>query len=53
VFAEELAAGPRDRVAAVEVLLSFEAWDQLRTSQGLSPSRTTATVSRSVVALLS
>jgi hypothetical protein len=53
VFAAELDAGHRDLVAAVEALLSFEAWDQLRSSQGLSVSRTSATVTRSLVALLS
>ena len=36
VFAEELATAGRDIVAAVELALSFEAWDQLRVAQGVS-----------------
>jgi TetR/AcrR family transcriptional regulator of autoinduction and epiphytic fitness len=52
VFAPELATQPRDAVAAVELALSFEAWDQLRAAQGLSPARAAATVTRTVTALL-
>ena len=44
VFAEELAVGERDTVNALELALSFEAWDQLRAGQGLSSARTSATV---------
>lgn len=53
VFADELpSAGGRDGVAAVEVVLSFEAWDQLRAAQGLSADRASATVRHVVLALL-
>jgi TetR/AcrR family transcriptional regulator, regulator of autoinduction and epiphytic fitness len=52
VFAEELAAAGRDAVAAVELALSFEAWDHLRSAQGLSPTRTAAAVSRVLHSLL-
>jgi len=53
VFAEELALDDDpDRVAAVEAILSFEAWDQLRTSQGRSVTRSAATVSLTVLSLL-
>ena len=52
VFAEELAPAGRDAVAAVELALSFEAWDHLRSAQGLSPTRTAATVSRMLHSLL-
>jgi TetR/AcrR family transcriptional regulator, regulator of autoinduction and epiphytic fitness len=52
VFADELAGRGRDTVAAVEMGLSFEAWDQLRTAQGLSPARTAAAVTRLLGALL-
>jgi len=53
VFAEELAAaGDRDTVNALELALSFEAWDQLRAAQGLSATRTSATVTRLLRALL-
>ena len=52
VFAAELAAAARDTAAAVELALSFEAWDQLRATQGLSPTRAAATVNRIVTALL-
>ena len=34
VFAEELATGERDAVNALELALSFEAWDQLRVGAG-------------------
>lgn len=52
VFAEELAEAGRDATAAVELALSFEAWDQLRLAQGVSATRAAATVSRMVLALL-
>ena len=40
VFADELAAAAAATPwPAVELALSFEAWDQLRTAQGLSPAR--------------
>ncbi len=53
VFAVELeAAGGRDASAAVELALSFEAWDQLRSAQGLSATRAAATVTRIVTSLL-
>jgi AcrR family transcriptional regulator len=52
VFAEELATAGRDAVAAVELALSFEAWDHLRSAQGLSPTRTAAAVSRVLHSLL-
>jgi AcrR family transcriptional regulator len=52
VFATELSTAPRDTAAAVELALSFEAWDQLRATQGLSPARAAATVNGMVRALL-
>ena len=52
VFADELAGAPRDTASAVELALSFEAWDQLRAGQGISPLRATAVVTRTVAALL-
>ena len=52
VFATELATQPRDTVAAVELALSFEAWEQLRAAQGLSPARAAATITRTITALL-
>jgi TetR/AcrR family transcriptional regulator, regulator of autoinduction and epiphytic fitness len=52
VFATELATAPRDTASAVELALSFEAWDQLRAAQGVSPTRAAATVRRVVTALL-
>jgi AcrR family transcriptional regulator len=52
VFAEELGTGARDTVNALELALSFEAWDQLRSAQGLSASRTSATVTRLLHSLL-
>jgi AcrR family transcriptional regulator len=53
VFAPELErlADP-DLTAAVEAILSFEAWDQLRTSQGRSVARAAASISRAVEKLL-
>jgi hypothetical protein len=52
VFADELAAAGRDAVNAVEMALSFEAWDQLRSAQGQSPARTAAAVTRLLQAVL-
>ena len=52
VFADELGQGSRDAVAAVELALSFEAWDHLRSAQGLSPARTAATVTLLLRSLL-
>jgi hypothetical protein len=52
VFAAELAGAGRDAPAAVEMALSFESWDQLRASQGLSPTRASATVTRIITAVL-
>lgn len=52
VFAAEL--GDDDRpAAAVEVLLSFEAWDQLRSAQGLSAQECAGVVRHAALALLS
>ena len=52
VFAEELATSGRDTVSALELALSFEAWDQLRSAQGLSATRTGATVAQLLHGLL-
>jgi AcrR family transcriptional regulator len=52
VFAEELRTAGKEAASALEVVLSFEAWDQLRSSQGLSPSRTAATVTHILQSLL-
>jgi TetR/AcrR family transcriptional regulator, regulator of autoinduction and epiphytic fitness len=52
VFAPELAKANRDITTAVELVLSFEAWDQLRSGQGVSLPRATATVVRTITALL-
>lgn len=52
VFAVELAAAGRDAAAAVEMALSFEAWDHLRSAQGVSLTRAAAAVTRIVTALL-
>jgi AcrR family transcriptional regulator len=52
VFADELRDAKRDTVAALELALSFEGWDQLRSAQGLSAARTAATVTRLLQALL-
>jgi AcrR family transcriptional regulator len=52
VFATELAGAGRDAPAAIEMALSFESWDQLRASQGLSPTRAGATVTQVLTALL-
>lgn len=53
VFAHEIEgmADP-DLLDAVELALSFEAWDRLRTAQGLSVTRASAVVMRTVTAVL-
>jgi hypothetical protein len=51
VFATELATAPAS-VAAVELAFSFEAWDQLRSGQGLPVARAAAAVRSTVTALL-
>ena len=53
VFADELQTAERDAANALEVTLSFEAWDQLRSAQGLSAARTSATVTHILRSLLS
>ncbi|MGK2948085.1 MAG: TetR/AcrR family transcriptional regulator [Acidimicrobiales bacterium] len=54
VFAGELADRPQPATAAaVEAALSFEVWDQLRSAQGLSASRTSEAVRLMVLRLLS
>ena len=53
VFAEELErVDDADVAAAVEAILSFEAWDQLRTAQGRSATRAAASISGTVLSLL-
>lgn len=52
VFGEELAAAGPARAAALEALVSFEAWDQLRTAQRLSPAEATGALRDAAVALL-
>ena len=52
VFAVELAWTSRDTATAVEVALSFEAWDQLRSAQGLSAARAEVVVTHLVRSLL-
>lgn len=53
VFSEELAAAPSPAVAsAVELAMSFEAWDQLRTSQQLSAVDAAGVVRAAALALL-
>lgn len=52
VFAHELKEAGREVAAAVELALSFEAWDQLRSAQGVSATRAASSVSRIVTALL-
>ncbi len=53
VFAAELDADPSGDLAdAVEALLSFEAWDQMRSSQGLSAARAGQVLRQAVRALL-
>jgi AcrR family transcriptional regulator len=45
-------ARDRDRVEALALLLSFEAWARLRNEQGLSPSRAQAVIEAAVRALI-
>ena len=52
VFATELAEAGRDAGSAIELALSFEAWDQLRQGQGVSVNRAIASVTRIVTAVL-
>ncbi len=53
VFAAEAAAvGDKHVFDALELALSFEAWDRLRTAQGLSVARAGSVVSATIVALL-
>jgi len=52
VFAAELAAADATTASAVEMALSFEAWDQLRAGQGLSAARAASAVQHTVSALL-
>ena len=53
VFAPELERlDDPDLTAAVEAVLSFETWDQLRTAQGRSVPRTAASIGIAVQALL-
>jgi AcrR family transcriptional regulator len=49
----ELAGASPERVDALEMLLSFEAWDRLRSEQRLGAARTAAALEVSVLALLS
>ena len=48
----ELASAPAEWVEALDVLLSFEAWDRLRTDQRLSRERAEAALERAVLALV-
>lgn len=52
VFAGELATADAAQVAAVEVALSFEAWDHCTTAQRLSAGERRATLARLLLALL-
>ncbi len=48
----ELDALPPERAAGVELITSFEAWDQLRSDQRLARRRAEATLATAVLALL-
>ena len=48
----ELAEASADVQAAVELVLSLEAWDRLRTAQGLGRTRTVAVMERTAATLL-
>lgn len=48
----ELASAPGERIDALDLWLSFEAWDRLRTDQGLSRERARAVVEHGTLALL-
>lgn len=53
VFAAELADGEHESTASLlEVLMSFEAWDQLRMAQGLSATRAAEVVADGALGLL-
>lgn len=52
VFAAELDGTDPSVVRAAELALSFEAWDHLATAQALGPDDRRATVSRTVLAVL-
>lgn len=53
VFATEVDSSQQTRVApAVEVLMSFEAWDQMRTTQELTVAEASAVVRESALTLL-
>ncbi len=51
-FAKELKAAPDGTLPALEVALSFEAWDQCATAQQLRPAARRAAIARLVHALL-
>ncbi len=48
----ELAGAPSELADALEMMLSFEAWDRLRTDQRLGPARTVAALEHAVLALV-
>lgn len=48
----ELAGAPAERSDALDMVLSFEAWDRLRTDQRLSAARTAAALECAVLALM-
>lgn len=52
VFADELAGASDATRAALEVVLSFEAWDQVATAQALRPAARRAAIARLVHTLL-
>ncbi len=52
VFADELAAVSASAAAALELLMSFEAWDQLRTAQELSVPDTSGVVREGALTVL-
>lgn len=52
VFAQELARLDDTTTSALEMVLTFGAWDQLRSVQGLAPLEARAAVTRAVLALL-
>jgi AcrR family transcriptional regulator len=51
-LAPELAAGPESLLDAIELLTSFEAWDRLRSDQGLGRERASQVIEQSVSAVL-
>lgn len=48
----ELAGAPAGRLDGLDLLLSFEAWDRLRSQQGLSPKRTRAVIEQVALSLV-